>query len=88
MRGMDLVVAADDRTGAFEVAGRLADAGNGPVTVTAWPDVPTDVDADGGAASTDRVVVVDLGTRHLSQREARHRATSMTCGARSAESIL
>jgi uncharacterized protein YgbK (DUF1537 family) len=92
MRGMDLVVAADDRTGALEVAGRLADAGNGPVTVTAWPDVPTDlptdvVDADGGAASTDRVVVVDLGTRHLSQREARYRATSLTCGARSAHKI-
>ena len=73
--GMDLVVAADDRTGAFEVAGRLADAGNGPVAVTVWPDVP---DADALAAGA---AVVDLGSRHLSHREARDRATSLTGGA-------
>lgn len=72
---MELVVAADDRTGAFEVAGRLADAGNGPVTVTAWPDVP---DAD----ETGPVAVVDLGSRHLSPGEARDRATSLTGGTR------
>ena len=64
---MDLVVAADDRTGAFEVAGRLADGGNGTVTVTAWPDLPGD--GTGGS-----VAVVDLGSRHLSPGEARERA--------------
>lgn len=75
---MELVVTADDRTGAFEVAGRLADAGNGPVTVTAWPDVPTaEVSGDGA-----RVAVVDLGTRHLSPWEARDRATSLSCAPR------
>lgn len=71
---MELVVAADDRTGAFEVAGRLADAGNGPVTVTAWPHVP---DAEPG-----RVAVVDLGSRHLSPGEARERAAALPPGQR------
>ena len=71
---MELVVAADDRTGAFEVAGQLADAGNGPVTVTAWPHFP---DADAG-----RVAVVDLGSRHLSPGEARERAAALPLGRR------
>lgn len=66
---MELVVAADDRTGAFEVAGRLAEAGNGPVTVTAWPHLRA------GAPGT--VVVVDLGSRHLSPADARARAAAL-----------
>jgi uncharacterized protein YgbK (DUF1537 family) len=81
---MELVVAADDRTGAFEVAGRLADAGNGPVTVTAWPDVP---DASAARRDGSGAAVVDLGSRHLSQREARDRATSLRCGDRAGHKI-
>lgn len=79
--GMDLVVAADDRTGAFEVAACLADAGNGPVTVTAWTDAP------GPDTRDDDVVVIDLGTRHLSQGEARDRAQSLIGGARQGHKI-
>lgn len=75
---MDLVVAADDRTGAFEVAGRLADAGNGPIAVTAWPDVPEHDEAVG---------VVDLGSRHLSPGEARERARALAVGSRRAHKI-
>lgn len=68
---MDLLVAADDRTGALEAAGRLADEGNGPVVVTAWPEVPSE-----GA-----VGVVDLASRHLSPGEARERTRSLPrCG--------
>lgn len=77
---MELVVAADDRTGAFEVAGRLADAGNGPVAVTAWPDGP-------GEDGNGPVAVVDLGSRHLSPGTARDRATSLRGGTRSAHKI-
>lgn len=77
---MDLVVAADDRTGAFEVAGRLADGGNGTVTVTAWPDLPGD--GTGGS-----VAVVDLGSRHLSPGEARERARALRHGGPSAHKI-
>lgn len=77
---MDLLVAADDRTGAFEVAGRLAERGNGPVTVTAWPDLPT---RDGAT----EVAVVDLGSRHLSPGEARARATSIRVTRRRAHKI-
>ncbi|HSJ90916.1 MAG TPA: four-carbon acid sugar kinase family protein [Ilumatobacter sp.] len=82
---MDLVVAADDRTGAFEVAGRLADVGNGPVTVTAWPNLPDADEVSGDEAGL--VTVVDLASRHLSQREARHRATSLGRGARAGHKI-
>jgi uncharacterized protein YgbK (DUF1537 family) len=62
---MDLAVAADDRTGAFEVAGRLADAGGGPVITTVWPDLP-------GATG-----VVDLGSRHLSPGDAHDRSAAL-----------
>lgn len=79
---MDLLVAADDRTGAFEVAGRLAAGGNGPVTVTAWPDVP----GAGDAADVD-VAVVDLGSRHLAPGEARDRARSLGHGGRRGHKI-
>lgn len=61
---VELLVAADDRTGAFESAAVLADHGTGPVTVTAWPRT----------ASPDRPVgVVDLGSRHLSPADAADR---------------
>lgn len=73
---MDLVVAADDRTGAFEVAGRLADEGAGTVTVVAWPATPG-----------DGTNVVDLGSRHLSPGEARERALGLNGGRRRAHKI-
>jgi uncharacterized protein YgbK (DUF1537 family) len=76
---MDLVVAADDRTGAFEVAGRLADAGNGPVAVVAWPHVPD--------AASGRVAVVDLGSRHLSPGAARDRAADVPDSGRAGHKI-
>lgn len=75
--GMELVIAADDRSGAFEVAGRLADAGNGPVPVTAWPHV----------APGARVAVVDLGSRHLTPGEARDRACAVPSASRTGHKI-
>jgi uncharacterized protein YgbK (DUF1537 family) len=51
----DLLVAADDRTGALEVGGVCADAGWGPV----------DVAVGLGGTGTSRIRVVDLATRHL-----------------------
>ena len=64
---MDLLVAADDRTGAFEAAAALADQGIGPVPVTAWPEVTTD----------SPVAVVDLACRNLSPGEAAERAAGL-----------
>ena len=64
---MDLLVAADDRTGAFEAAAALADQGVGPVPVTAWPEVTTD----------SPFAVVDLACRHLSPGEAAERAAGL-----------
>ena len=79
MSRMELVVAADDRTGSFEVAGYLADAGNGPVPVTAWPHFPH--------AEAGRVAVVDLGSRHLSPGEARERSAALPAGHHSGHKI-
>ena len=64
-----LHVAADDRTGALEVAAALADRGAGGahgVTVTVWPE----------QASGD-VCVVDLESRHLSSQQAASRAAAL-----------
>jgi uncharacterized protein YgbK (DUF1537 family) len=64
-----LHVAADDRTGALEVAAALADRGVGGtdgVPVTVWPDV----------GSTD-LCVVDLASRHLSPHAAAERAIGL-----------
>jgi uncharacterized protein YgbK (DUF1537 family) len=64
-----LHVAADDRTGALEVAAALADRGVGGdrgVPVGVWPDFP---DAD--------VCAVDLGSRHLSAEDAALRAAAL-----------
>lgn len=70
---MELLVAADDRTGAFEAAAALADRGAGPIPVTAWPDV-----------ATDPVVAVDLACRHLSPADAADRARGLPAAARHA----
>jgi uncharacterized protein YgbK (DUF1537 family) len=66
-----LHVAADDRTGALEVAAALADRGAGGVDgvgVTVWPE----------QSSAGQVCVVDLGTRHLSPQQAAARAARLT----------
>lgn len=61
---MNLLVAADDRTGALETAAELADHGTGPVPVRVWP--------------TDMVSgVVDLDSRRVPAGEARHRAGTL-----------
>ena len=58
---VELLVAADDRTGAYESAAVLADHGTGPVPVTAWPRTTL----------PDRPVgVLDLNSRHVSPADA------------------
>lgn len=74
---MKLHVAADDRTGALEVAAALADRGGVPVPVAVWPDFPP------RAAST----VVDLGSRHLTAAEAAARASTIRSDGRLAHKI-
>lgn len=76
---MDLLVAADDRTGALETAAALADHGAGPVAVRVWP--ATGPDGERGVA------VIDLGTRPLPVEEARRRAASLPAGRVSAHKI-
>lgn len=70
---VELLVAADDRTGAFEAAAALADRGAGPVPVTAWPAIP-----EGG------IGVLDLGCRHLSPVDAAGRAAELPASTRAA----
>jgi uncharacterized protein YgbK (DUF1537 family) len=65
---VELLVAADDRTGAFESAAALADSGAGPVPVMPWRDAPSE------HWSTGPVAVVDLACRHLSPADAADRA--------------
>lgn len=64
---MELLVAADDRTGALETAGMCAALGAGPALVTTEPVV-------GAQTAT---MVVDLGTRHLAAAAAGERAAAM-----------
>jgi uncharacterized protein YgbK (DUF1537 family) len=72
---IDLLVAADDRTGALETAGACAAAGLGPVTMV------TTTSCAGG----DRVVVVDMATRHVDAADAASRAAALErCPARRA----
>lgn len=68
--GMELLVAADDRTGAIETAAALADRGAGPVPVVVWPNRTP----EGGDAMVE---VVDLETRHLTPAEAAVRAAAL-----------
>ena len=102
MRGMwDVVVAADDRTGALEVAGAIAERLGAPVPMLPFASAFVRQPASGGwrvrergmlaaddpafghrptaaGGSVDkRVVVVDLGSRHLSEVEARARAAAV-----------
>jgi 4-hydroxythreonine-4-phosphate dehydrogenase len=65
---VELLVAADDRTGSTETAAALADAGAGDVSVVAWPAT---------AAAEADAAVVDLGSRHLSPAAAADRAASV-----------
>ncbi len=57
---IELLVAADDRTGALEVAGACVDGGLGPVKVVTGASLPPSATA----------AVIDLGSRHLGAREA------------------
>jgi 4-hydroxythreonine-4-phosphate dehydrogenase len=66
---VQLLVAADDRTGAFESAAVLADHGLGPIAVTTWPDTGSDPDVE--------VDVIDLGSRHLVPADAAARAGAL-----------
>ena len=66
--GVELLVAADDRTGAFESAAVLADRGTGPIAVTAWPRM---------SAPEQTVGCVDLGSRHLSPTDAADRVDDL-----------
>lgn len=70
-----MIVGADDRTGALEVAGSCAAAG-GAVEVTVWPARPV---ADG---------VVDLGTRELDPASAAQRAAAFAPAAWKLDSRL
>ena len=66
---VELLVAADDRTGAFESAAVIADHGTGPVAVAAWPR----------AVAAERTIgVVDLGSRHLSPASAADRVADLS----------
>ena len=64
---LDWLVLADDRTGALEVAGAIADRIGASVgVVTRVEDIAVVAAADGAAS----VVVVDISTRHLSAEDA------------------
>lgn len=76
---MDLLVAADDRTGALETAATLADRLGTPIAVSAWPA--------GLRPSSDGIVVIDLGTRHLSPGEARARVGELPTAGRAAHKL-
>jgi uncharacterized protein YgbK (DUF1537 family) len=65
---IELLVAADDRTGALEAAGACADAGWGMVEVLTL--------ASSGGGVDGSAVVVDLGTRHVAPGLAARRASS------------
>ena len=81
--GMDLLVAADDRTGALETAATLADRLGTPIAVSAWRSLP----GTGTAGSSDAVAVIDLGTRHLSPAEARARVSELAVSGRLAHKL-
>jgi uncharacterized protein YgbK (DUF1537 family) len=76
---MDLLVAADDRTGALETAATLADRLGTPIAVSAWPAV--------SRPAPDEFVVIDLGTRHLSPGEARARVGDLPTTGRAAHKL-
>ena len=57
-----MVVLADDRTGALETAGAIAEAGHSASMVP--------LERLAGRFGDDRVIVVDLATRHLSAEAA------------------
>ncbi len=76
--GVRLHVAADDRTGALEVAAALADRCGQPVPVAIWPDSPP---------SRSSIGVVDLCSRHLPIGDARDRAGGLTASGHLAHKI-
>ncbi len=85
---VDLLVAADDRTGAFESAAALADQGAGPVRVTAWPAQPVFEQRDSPTRDDELTVeMIDLGSRHAVPAEAAARAAALPRASRNAHKI-
>src|SRR5258708_5022805 len=70
---IELLVGADDRTGALEAAGACADAGAGAVWV-----------GTSAAGAIGPVAVVDLATRHMGPADAARRAAGLDAVARGA----
>jgi 4-hydroxythreonine-4-phosphate dehydrogenase len=66
---IELLIGADDRTGALETAGACADAGFGMVEVVARHM--------SGAGAATRAIVVDLVTRHVDPSVAAERASAL-----------
>ena len=81
--GMDLLVAADDRTGALETAATLADRIGTPIAVSTWHFVR----GTGTVGLSDGVAVIDLGTRHLSPGDARARVSELPLSGRVAHKL-
>lgn len=82
---MDLLVAADDRTGALETAAALADRLGTPVAVYAWSTWQAGLSGSPDAAAA--VAVVDVGTRHLSPGDARARIDDLPATGRAAHKL-
>ena len=85
---VDLLVAADDRTGAFESAAALADHGAGPVRVTAWRARAAFEYRPSPVRDDELTVeVIDLGSRHAIPAEAAARAAALPTASRIAHKI-
>jgi len=84
---MDLLVAADDRTGAFECAAALADHGAGPVVVTTWAARAGLVPRDSSANDELTADVIDLGSRHAVPAQAAARSAALPTASRNAHKI-
>jgi 4-hydroxythreonine-4-phosphate dehydrogenase len=67
-----VLITADDRTGALETAGLCADSGSGPVAVV--------VHGTESGVSAGRMRVIDLDSRHLTDREAARDAAGVCAG--------
>lgn len=80
------VIVADDRTGALETAGRIAQRRGAPVPVRVMDDGAR----HGGApdAWSDDVTVVDLATRHLGVDEVVARTEAIARGVGPADRVL
>ncbi len=74
----ELLVLADDRTGAIETAGICADVGWGPVPVSVLRQSGDAAGVGGPAPSAgSQVAVIDAGTRHLDRDSAARRVAAI-----------